>query len=428
MAEIYSRVPLDLPLLDDAGSADPLPIPPQGDIDCGLIAGEHLDFQVRRGTTLQRTALTPLVGELIYDTDEKRLYVGDGSTAGGVFRAVTSVNVSAPWMTSGGAVTGAGTVALSASNQAANAVLAGPATGSAAAPAFRPLAAADIPALASSKVTGLDAALADKVAGPASVTADRVAVFDGTGGKLVKQAGQTVADLLARASHTGTQAAATISDFATAALEAVTWSTLTGKPGTFTPAAHTHTAADIDSGTLDAARLPTIPVTGGGTGSTSASAARTALGLAIGTNVQAYSALLTSIASFWTTLTKGCLIVANGAGTVAVLSPGPDGKLLMADDSQATGMRWADKTELENSRVGETAVTSGSSEVVVTFGVPLEDGNYRLQLYLVNSGGSSPFVIAPATITQRLPTGFTVQLTGATDASGYVLGWYCTPF
>lgn len=61
-------------------------------------------------------------------------------------------------------------------------------------------------------------------------------------------------------------------------------------------ATHTHAAADVDSGTLadaripnlaaskitsgtlDDARLPTVPVTKGGTGATSASAARTALG------------------------------------------------------------------------------------------------------------------------------------------------------
>ena len=40
-------------------------------------------FQLRRGTNAQRLGLTPLQGELIYTTDTKALYVGDGTTAGG---------------------------------------------------------------------------------------------------------------------------------------------------------------------------------------------------------------------------------------------------------------------------------------------------------------------------------------------------------
>ena len=39
-------------------------------------------------------------------------------------------------------------------------------------------------------------------------------------------------------------------------VSAINWSTLGGKPSTFTPSAHVHSAADITSGTLDAARLP----------------------------------------------------------------------------------------------------------------------------------------------------------------------------
>lgn len=40
-------------------------------------------FQLRRGTNAQRLGLTPLQGELLYTTDTKTLYVGDGTTAGG---------------------------------------------------------------------------------------------------------------------------------------------------------------------------------------------------------------------------------------------------------------------------------------------------------------------------------------------------------
>lgn len=60
---------------------------------------------------------------------------------------VTSVGLSAPSFlsVSGSPVTSSGTIALSLANQSANAVMAGPSTGSPAAPTFRALTSADIP-------------------------------------------------------------------------------------------------------------------------------------------------------------------------------------------------------------------------------------------------------------------------------------------
>ena len=40
-------------------------------------------LRIRRGTNAQRLLITPLQGELIYTTDTKQLFVGDGSTVGG---------------------------------------------------------------------------------------------------------------------------------------------------------------------------------------------------------------------------------------------------------------------------------------------------------------------------------------------------------
>ena len=40
-------------------------------------------LKLRRGTDLQRLTITPQEGELLYTTDTKKLYVGDGSFAGG---------------------------------------------------------------------------------------------------------------------------------------------------------------------------------------------------------------------------------------------------------------------------------------------------------------------------------------------------------
>ncbi len=56
---------------------------------------------------------------------------------------------------------------------------------------------------------------AGDVVGPASAVDDRIATFDSTTGKLIQDGGSTVANVLDRANHTGTQVAATISDFQT---------------------------------------------------------------------------------------------------------------------------------------------------------------------------------------------------------------------
>ena len=42
-----------------------------------------MPLQIRRGTTAQRLAITPLIGELVYDTTTGQLFVGNGSTLGG---------------------------------------------------------------------------------------------------------------------------------------------------------------------------------------------------------------------------------------------------------------------------------------------------------------------------------------------------------
>lgn len=45
-----------------------------------------------------------------------------------------------------------------------------------------------------------------------------------------------------------------------AASAAPTWAQVTGKPSTFAPATHTHAAADIASGTLADARIPSLAI------------------------------------------------------------------------------------------------------------------------------------------------------------------------
>lgn len=73
-----------------------------------------------------------------------------GLTPFGGTGSVTSIDVAVPsalLSVSGGPITTSGSITLALSTRAANLVFAGPTTGSAAAPAFRALVAADIPSL-----------------------------------------------------------------------------------------------------------------------------------------------------------------------------------------------------------------------------------------------------------------------------------------
>lgn len=43
-----------------------------------------MPLQIRRGSTTERLTITPLAGELVYDSEENLLYIGDNSTPGGI--------------------------------------------------------------------------------------------------------------------------------------------------------------------------------------------------------------------------------------------------------------------------------------------------------------------------------------------------------
>ena len=56
-------------------------------------------IQVRRGTTTQADAITPVSGEPVWDTTLKQLRVGDGSTAGGIKIASEGIGISRVFLT-----------------------------------------------------------------------------------------------------------------------------------------------------------------------------------------------------------------------------------------------------------------------------------------------------------------------------------------
>jgi len=95
-------------------------------------------------------------------------------------------------------------------------------------------------------------------------------------------------------------------------------------------------SVDLHDWDADHAVTGTVEITEGGTGSTTASDARTALGLAIGTDVQAYDAELTAIAGLTSAADKG--IQFTGAGTAATYDLTAAGKALL-DDANAAAQR-----------------------------------------------------------------------------------------
>ena len=138
----------------------------------------------------------------------------------------------------------------------------------------------------------------------------------------------------------------------------------------------TEIAVDLSASSITG----TLAVSDGGTGSTSASAARTALGLAIGTNVQAFDAQLSDVAGL--TPSNGVFIVGDGSNFVAEsgataraslgLTIGTNVQAYDADLDNLSGMQSGASAALAALTSTEVAILDGAT--VTTAELNLLDG------------------------------------------------------
>jgi hypothetical protein len=193
-----------------------------------------------------------------------------------------------------------------------------------------------------------------------------VSTVFGRGGAVVAAAGDYTAAQV-------TNAVSALGSYTDPAWLTISWGSLTGKPSTFPPSAHTHDAADIVSGVIATARLGTgsastsvwlrgdgqwmaLPPSGGKTYvNTALIGTRSGINLIAGTNITIagvdgdathdYVNVTITAAGGASgmadpTTTKGDVIVRD-ASAPNRLGVGADGQVLTADSTQALGVKWA---------------------------------------------------------------------------------------
>ena len=118
----------------------------------------------------------------------------------------------------------------------------------------------------------------------------------------------------------------------------------------------------------------TIAIANGGTGSTTASDARTALGLAIGTNVQAYDAELAALAGLTSDADK--LPYFTGSGTASLATFTTFGRSLIDDADAATSRTTLGLGTIAVQNANNVTITGGAVSNITIDNVTIDGGTF----------------------------------------------------
>lgn len=185
-------------------------------------------------------------------------------------------------------------------------------------------------------------------------------------------------------------------------------------------ASHNHSAADITSGTLGSARLPTVPVSKGGTGATTAAAARANLGAAK-SDYEKWSIPYGAWRRYDTQVSTNVLDIATGEGNTLTAEQNQPATIMTEDASTlknspvTSGGFWARRT------VYPVSNPTGSQHITVE----LEEyepvlGRRWLRTYYEGSGWSSKWVeISPASPLDQMVSGSSANINDYTGAGLY---------
>ena len=118
----------------------------------------------------------------------------------------------------------------------------------------------------------------------------------------------------------------------------------------------------------------TIAIANGGTGSTTASDARTALGLAIGTDVQAYDVELAALSGLTSAADK--LPYFTGSGTASLATLTTFGRSLIDDADAATSRTTLGLGTIAVQNANNVTITGGAVSNITIDNVTIDGGTF----------------------------------------------------